>query len=123
MECRGLNSPAKQEDIRQVINSIKPDLICMQETKVENMDVACIRNSLGHEYEVDFVTLPAEGSRGGILIAANASVRHLTNPLTTNYTILVTVHDIRGNTNWMLTSIYGPQGAWRKNVYRVIKAT
>jgi exonuclease III len=59
-----MNNPAKQEDIRHVINSIKPDIVCLQETKVENMDVSHIRNSLGLYYEVGFVTLPIVGSRG-----------------------------------------------------------
>jgi endonuclease/exonuclease/phosphatase family metal-dependent hydrolase len=35
---RGLNSHAKQGDIRQVINNLRIDLICLQETKIACFD-------------------------------------------------------------------------------------
>jgi hypothetical protein len=37
------------------------------------MDATCIRNSLDHEYEGNWMVLLADGSRGGILVATNAS--------------------------------------------------
>jgi exonuclease III len=62
---RGLNNATKQEDVKQVVNSIKPDLICFQETKLQNISTFVIRNCLGVDYENDFVFLPAVGTRGG----------------------------------------------------------
>jgi endonuclease/exonuclease/phosphatase family metal-dependent hydrolase len=34
---RGLNSCAKQEDVKQIITIIKPDILCLQETKMESL--------------------------------------------------------------------------------------
>jgi exonuclease III len=31
---RGLNNPAKQKDVRQVVQTFKPFVVCMQETKL-----------------------------------------------------------------------------------------
>jgi exonuclease III len=65
---RRQNNPAKQEDVRQLIKLVRPDLVYLQETKLENITTATIRNVLGLEFERDFVFLPAAGKGGGILI-------------------------------------------------------
>jgi exonuclease III len=65
---RGLNNPAKREDVRQVISSLKPDHICLQETKLSSFNPAIIRNTLGQDFVNNFVYLPAIESRGGILL-------------------------------------------------------
>jgi exonuclease III len=44
---RGLNNPAKREDVRQAISSFKADLICLQETKLSSFNPSIIRNTLG----------------------------------------------------------------------------
>jgi exonuclease III len=70
---RGLNSIAKQENAKQVVTSFRTDLIYLQETKMMSVDVACIRNSLGHEYEGNWMVLPANGTRGVILVTTMTS--------------------------------------------------
>jgi exonuclease III len=59
---RGQNNLAKQEDVRKMIKLVRPDLVCLQETKLENITTATIRNVPGLEFERDF--LPAAGTRG-----------------------------------------------------------
>jgi exonuclease III len=56
---RGLNNRAKQGDIKQVINIFRPNIICLQETKIERIDAAQIRNTLGIDYDNNYVSLPA----------------------------------------------------------------
>jgi endonuclease/exonuclease/phosphatase family metal-dependent hydrolase len=65
---RGINNPAKQEDVRQVIAAYRPDLVCLQETKMQSINVATVRSTLGADLENNFLFLPAMGSRGGILV-------------------------------------------------------
>jgi hypothetical protein len=62
---RGLNSSAHQEDVKQIMTIYKPDLICIQETKMEQVTPTIIRNSLGPDYQDSFTFLPAVGSSGG----------------------------------------------------------
>jgi exonuclease III len=52
---RGPNNIAKQEDIKQVINILKPDLVCLQETKLSSLDSSTVRNILGADYENSFL--------------------------------------------------------------------
>jgi exonuclease III len=52
---RGLNSPARQEEVKQVIQIYRPDLVCLQETKMESVSQLSIRNALGHVYQDNYM--------------------------------------------------------------------
>jgi exonuclease III len=110
----GLNSTAKQEDVRQCLTSCKPDLICLQETKLACISSANVRSIMGSGFDDNFVFLPATGIRGGILIVAQNSVFHLSQPVLTANTISVTVEDCRRNAVWTVIGVYGPQEEFDK---------
>jgi exonuclease III len=67
---RGLNSSAKQKDVRQIISTHKPDLVCLQETKLSAFTPTLINSILGHQYEANFMFLPSTSASGGITLAA-----------------------------------------------------
>jgi exonuclease III len=112
--AQGLNSPAKQEDVNQIISSIKPDLVCLQETKLASFNGSLIRSILGFVYEDSFVFLPAINSRRGILIAAQDDVFSLHQSAQTKNTISTSVSDCINNNSWKITCVYGPQGGLEK---------
>jgi exonuclease III len=114
---RGLNNVAKQEEVRQVINTVKPNLICLQETKLSAINQHTIRSILGRDFENSFVYLPAEGTRGGILLASKDSDLLLQQPALTTNTISATVLDLRANGSWTVTGVYGPQGDLEKRMF------
>jgi exonuclease III len=91
-----------------VVNLSRPDLTCLQETKIEEMTVKCIRNTLGATYEDNFITLPAEGTRGGIVLAANGALLKLSYSIQTGHTSSADVTDHRMNRSWTVTVVYGP---------------
>jgi hypothetical protein len=51
---RGLNSVARQENLRQMISVHRPELVCIHETKMEIINSITIRNALGPEFEDKF---------------------------------------------------------------------
>jgi exonuclease III len=112
-----MNSRARQEDIKQVTNTFKPDLICIQETKMEVINSTIIRSTLGYDYEGQFVYLPASGASGGILIAVRDSVLQILNPTTTAHIISVAIHDRKIKKTWWFTGVYGPQGELEKKMF------
>jgi exonuclease III len=71
---RGLNNLARQEEIKQFVAIIKPEVICLQETKMASINHTVIRNVFGSDYDNNFLCLPASGTRGGVLIAAKESL-------------------------------------------------
>jgi exonuclease III len=54
-----------------MVISSKPDILCIQETKLAAITSALTKNILAPDFADNFGFLPAEGTRGGILIAAN----------------------------------------------------
>jgi hypothetical protein len=71
--------------------------------------------------------LLAEGTRGGIILAANNSSMILSNLVPTNHTLTTQVLDIRKKQAWTVTVVYGPQGDMEKRLFiselRSIKQT
>lgn len=69
---RGLNNPARRSAIAQVVMAASPCLVCLQETKLETVMAEIVKHCLGNKFE-HFFYLPAIGTRGGILLAWDAS--------------------------------------------------
>jgi exonuclease III len=113
----GLNNTARQEDVRQIVTSVKPNIICLQETKLSTISIHDISNILGNDYEDSFCFLPANGTRGGVLIASRASVCSLHQSQISENTISATVTDPRCNFSWTISRVYGPQGELEKNMF------
>jgi exonuclease III len=114
---RGLNCPAKKEDVKQTISLFRPDLICVQETKLSQVENVTVTACFGSDYENNYVYLPADGTRGGIVLAAKSSTMLISNPLRTNHTISADILDQRRNLSWTVTGVYGPQGELDKKMF------
>ena len=65
---RGLNSPHKRELVRYWLRNWKCDDICLQETKLYEIDLQLVRSLWGNSY-VDWEMLPAIGTAGGGVMA------------------------------------------------------
>jgi exonuclease III len=105
---RGLNSGARQESLKQVISIYRPELVCIQETKMEVINSRIVRNAPGSEFEDNYLYLPASGTSGVILLAARGAYLKLQNPILTVHTISTPVIDTRVNAMWMVTRVYRP---------------
>ena len=64
---RGVNDSSRRKLIKAVVRSQKVDLLCIQETKIKSMSEGVVR-SIGVGRFLDWRTLDASGSAGGILI-------------------------------------------------------
>lgn len=103
----GLNSPARCDSIYQVVLLSGASVVCFQETKLQVVTRATVDRCLGREFDC-FFFLPADGTRGGILLAWKSAVVLLSNPHYSNNAITARVGD-SGATGWWLTGVYGPQ--------------
>jgi len=65
---RGLNSRARQDAMRTLVNSSRVDFVCLQETKMPVISQGVILSMLGSVFS-HWVVLPAVGASGGILLA------------------------------------------------------
>ena len=64
---RGVNNQDKRKVPKAFIRSKNVDIVCLQKTKVQNMSVGLVC-SLGVGMFLDWGSVDAEGSAGGILV-------------------------------------------------------
>jgi hypothetical protein len=64
---RGINDVGKRVSINNFLKSWKPDVVCLQEIKMESIIVGIIRSLWGGPF-TGWVALPASKASGGILL-------------------------------------------------------
>lgn len=70
---RGLNKKSHRDVVRQLVADIRPEIVCLQETKIERLSTHTLLSTVGLELD-QYIELPAHGTRGGILIAWRSAV-------------------------------------------------
>jgi exonuclease III len=103
---RGLNSRARRDNVKTLVLDIKPSLICLQETKMSNIFDFDILSILGAGYS-NFVFSPAQGTRGGILVAWRHGVFTHNIHVIREYSVSIQLQEASGPL-WWLTGVYGP---------------
>ena len=103
---RGLNNPTKRKAVKDFVATVKVNLVCFQETKLDVIDHFMLIECLGRSFD-GFVYLPAVETRGGILLAWDTTILSVDNvQYDTNFlTALVRAKD--GST-WWITAVYAP---------------
>lgn len=106
---RGLNSRARRTAVRSLVVTSSASIACFQETKMEFVYSSTVLETLGSEFD-EYVYLPANGTRGGILLAWKSRDVTITDPMFTTNTISARVKT-PGSTSlpWWLSIVYGPQ--------------
>jgi len=105
---RGLNSTARQDSLRTLVEASRSDIVCIQETKISTSARRVILSALGTDFS-EFAELPSVGASGGILVAwrrhlGTAGACHVN-----NNSVTVQLCPVNG-VSWWLTCVYGPQG-------------
>jgi exonuclease III len=105
---RCLNSSARQDAVRTLVQSSKADIVCLQETKMAVVPVRTLLSMLGSEFSCT-MELPAIGASGGILVAWKQSLGATDVRQIGNHSVTVQFCP-EGGQAWWLTCVYGPQG-------------
>jgi exonuclease III len=79
---RGANNPAKRRALQLFFSDKCCDIVCLQETKIEFMTRSLVVEMLGERFGDNFIALPADGTRGGVLIACTNDFQLTAKPLT-----------------------------------------
>lgn len=103
---RGLNKKSHRDAVRDPIASHCPEVICLQETKIQNMSTRVLLATLGTELDCH-VCLPAEGMRGGILIAWRGDVIQMITTRVDTYSASVLFQNSNGD-QWWFTGVCRP---------------
>jgi exonuclease III len=107
---RGLNNPARRKSIQRFIANHNSNIVVFQEMKVANVHAGLISEAIGARFASNFIFQPADGTRGGILIACSDDFSIDINPAaSSNNFITGTITDKSNGTSWSLTAVYCPQ--------------
>jgi exonuclease III len=84
---RGLNSPAKRDCVRNLVFEAGSTIVCLQESKLQNVDSAVISHAIGPRFANNFAFLPASGTRGGIILACDENFFTLDDVMLGSYSL------------------------------------
>ena len=104
---RGLNSKEKWSEIRDKIIEANCDIICLQETKKEDFNLAFIRNFCPADFD-KFEFLPSIGASGGIIIIWKGRLFNGEFIFSNQFAISVEISSRLSDDHWIVTSVYGP---------------
>lgn len=104
---RGLNNKPHRDAVRELVASTTPEIVCLQETKIQQLTTHTILTTLGSEFS-DYVHLPAQGTRGGVLIAWKGAACQAITTRVDSFSTSVLFRNSDG-TQWWFTGVYGPQ--------------
>jgi exonuclease III len=104
---RGLNNPARRAAIRGVVERSTCDIICFQETKLSDASDAIRAESVGNRCHSAFAS-PADGTRGGLLVAWDPDRYDAQLIGSAHNSITAAFTSRAGGPAWTLTNVYGP---------------
>jgi exonuclease III len=94
--------------VRLLIQQAKPQLIYLQETKLAEISFSIVVEFLGDPFCNNFIFLPAEETRGGVLIAWDKDYVDRGAVMREDYNISVQVTLLMSNGAFGLTAVYDP---------------
>jgi len=107
---RGLNDGVRQDSVSELVKSTGATIVCLQETKMQLIDQNVVSRTVGAKFVNSYTTLPAEQTRGGILLAVNEDFFDLSDVELTMNAITAQITMRADGTKWQITVVYGPQG-------------
>jgi exonuclease III len=104
---QGLNDSAKRNVVREFLDTVRVNIVCLQETKLDVIDDFIVMQCLGPSFD-GYIYLPVVETRGGVLLAWDTSVVSIGHVSFDTYVINGEVRS-RDNSSWWITTVYGPQ--------------
>ena len=100
--------------MNDLVRDLRSTIVCLQETKLSHVEGPDIRETVGAEFERHFAYLPAQETRGGVLVAVHEDFYTVQSSFITSNAVTVKVQATTSGASWWLTVVYGPQGEQEK---------
>lgn len=104
---RGVNEINKRKIIKALISSQKVDLVCLQETKMQDMSLRVVR-SLGVGRLLEWGVLNARGTAGGVVVFWDNRVLELVRIEVGLFSISYQFRNCEDGFVWIFSGVYGP---------------
>src|SRR4051812_5171154 len=103
---RGMNSENKLLAIRNCIDTSGCDILCLQETKRQDFDLAYIKTFCPIRLD-KFSFVPSRGASGGLITIWNSSMFSGTQITPNFYSQQLSHRSTQSDQSWTLVNIYG----------------
>ena len=104
---RGANDRNKRNVIKALIRSQKVDVVCLQETKIQDMSQGVV-HSLGVRRFLGWGAVSAKGAAGGVVVFWDNRVLELVGMEMGLFSILCRFKNCKDGFLWIFTGVYGP---------------
>ena len=104
---RGVNDPNKRKVIKNLFRSHRANLVCLQETKVQDMNIDKMR-SLGVGRCLNWKALNTEGFAVGILLLWDNSRISLVDSMVGSFSVSCLFRMAEDGFQWAFSKMYGP---------------
>ena len=104
---RGLNAADKRAVVKSVLVGARPHIVCLQETKIERMDLFLVREVWGGRF-VEWEFLPSRGASGGILVCWDNQVVIREEMERGGFSVSCLFNCVADEFRWVFTRVYGP---------------
>jgi exonuclease III len=95
--------------VSDLVRDTGSTIVCLQETKLHNVDVLVVSRIIGQNFANSFAVLLASQTRGGVLLATNVNFFEISSIQLSTHTIIATLTMRADATRWKITVVYGPQ--------------
>ena len=113
---RGANNPDKRNVIRNFIRSQRVDLVCLQETKIQEMSSADA-HSFGVGRLAEWKVVEAEGNAGGILVFWDTRKLELVEAEIGHFYVTCMFKNVEDGFLWAFTGVYGPMKRCKRELF------
>ena len=105
---RGLGDSDKCNLVRGVFSNARPAVICIQESKLDNIDAFKAKTFLPPTFSNSFVFAPADGTRGGLVTAWDPALFTIHSHFLKPFTLTTKFTCNASNLDFTVTNTYGP---------------
>lgn len=99
--------PAHREAVLRMLQDAKPDVVCLQETKLQDIPATLAAEFLG-QHLLNYKFLPAQRTRGRILVAWDDDQMETHRLVLRDYSLTVNIKMRGTQQEFVLTVVYGP---------------
>lgn len=113
---RGLNEAEKRSTIKSLIHKWRADIVCLQETKIEEWSIQWIRQVWGNRW-VDWAVLKSTCRSGGIIVLWDKRVWLNREIHQGHHTITCMFDSALEDFRWCFTGVYGPHNNSDREIF------